>query len=893
MKINLKKPFTIPVKSCLLTLAFCVVITMVANAQLFTRTTFNAAYAPITTGSGATVSTAIGDNGNQAGINLGFTFNYAGINYTTFGLNTNGLLWFDAATPSVTDGSSNDRLHRTLGSNQSIAVWWNDLSDDASSDILYQLQGSAGNRKFTVQYTNYPYYSGTTSVRLNCQVIFYEGTNVIEFRYGSLNVTGATGTTLGATIGIEYGAGGTNNYIDAVTGSKTLGNRLLSPLVSWPAYNFRFTPGAPTPIAGGTYNVGVGQTYNSLTQAVADLNHRGISGPVTLNLTDAQYDTSAANGRNIFPILVGEITGLSAVNTLTISKIGAPATIAYRGSPVAQSAIANANSPSAIQGSQEPILGVCASYTTISNINLVSHGPLPHLVDVGLLVFGDNLGTQNSLFDKITVDLDRGNATSIGIVTLNTSVSAALNGTNSFNTYRDITIRDCYAGIYLGGVGTATQPHDVGNQIISSSCTTFNSIGDPAVPNDMGGLNSGNAVYGVWMQAQQNFILRNTIIRNLNVIYYATSIDGIVVASAKGNCEISNNVVRTITRNVTFSDAPNLSGMRISHYATATNVKIFNNSISEILSTYTGASTAAYLAKGISFEPGGSLTTTYELWNNSISIDGSTYPNGSTTCMEILQGTLDTYIIKNNVFANFTAAQTGVASHYCITTNQTNRIGSTATSSNYNDLYIANDQGVSGHVGLGSTTKYSTLNAWQNGMSFHAGMDANSNSANPFFVNNNSDLHGTAASVAINGTGTTPPGFAGIDFDCEPRNTPHDKGFDDFTINVIKLNLGFFVEGYYLSSGLMNSVLANNGEDVHPDIADTITVELRSTTTPFSLIQSNRVLLKTDGRAIVYFPLAINGGSYYISVKSRNGLETWSKNPVLFSAITNFDFRTP
>ncbi len=764
----------------LLALLACGLMSINVNAQLYTRSTFNAAYVPISVATGATVSTAIGNEGNQAAIPLGFTFNYAGINYTSFGLNTNGLCWFDATTPSGYDANSNDRLHRTLGSNQSIAVWWNDMSDDASSDILYQLQGSPGSQTFTVQYTNYPFYVNTPSVRLNCQVIFYEGTNVIEFRYGSLNVTGATGTTLGATIGIEYGAGGPNNYIDAVTGSKTLGNRLLSPLVSWPKYNFRFTPGAPSPIAGGTYNVGVGQTYNSLTQAVADLNHRGISGPVALNLTDAQYDTSAANGSNIFPILVGEIVGLSAVNTLTISKIGTPATIAYRGSPVSQSAIANANSSAALQGSQEPILGVCASYTTISNINLVSHGPLPHLADVGLLVFGDNLGTQHSVFENISINLDRTNSASIAIYTYNTSVSSGFDGTNSYNTYRDITIRDCYAGIYLAGVGTATQPHDAGNQITSSSCTTFNSIGDPAVPNDIGGGTS--PTYGVWMQAQQNFVLKNTIVRNVSINYYASSIDGIVVSSAKGNCEISNNVVRTITRNVTFSDAPNLSGMRISHYATATNVKIFNNSISEILSTYTGVSSTGLLAKGITFDPGGSLTTTYELWNNSISIDGSTYPNGSTTCMEIQQGTFDTYILKNNVLANFTGAQTGVAGHYCITTTQTNRIGSTGTSSDYNDLFIANDQGTSGHVGRGAANNYSTLAAWQSGMSFHAGIDANSVSANPNFVNNNSDLHATVSSTSLDGTGTTPPAYITTDFDCQTRTAPHDIGFDDFGV---------------------------------------------------------------------------------------------------------------
>ncbi|MEP7263319.1 MAG: T9SS type A sorting domain-containing protein [Bacteroidota bacterium] len=759
-------------------------LTINAEAQLFVRTTFNSTYTAITTAGGATVSTATGNDANQSGIPLGFTFNYAGVNYTEIGLNTNGLLWFDSIAPGYYDGNSNDRLHRAIGTNQSIAVWWNHLSDDTLSDVLYQLQGTPGSRTFTVQYTNFPYYIGETDIRLNDQVIFYEGTNVIEFRYGTLNVTAGAVITLGATIGIEYGAGGANNYIDAVTGSKTLGNGLLSPLVSWPKYNFRFTPGTPTPIAGGIYNVGIGQTYPSLTQAVADLNHRGISGPVTLNLTDAQYDTSVANGSNIFPILVGPISGISAVNTLTISKTGAPATLAYRGSPVVQSTIANLNSFSALQSNEEPILGVCASYTTISNINLISHGTLPHLVEVGLLVFGDSLGTQHSVFDKITVDLDRSNVYSIGINTVNTSYDAALAGTNSYNIYRDITVRDCNGGVYLGGVGTATQPHDVGNQIISSSCGMYNSIGDPSVPNDIGG--GTFASYGIWLQAQENFTLKNTIIRNVSTTNYLNSVDGLIVASGKGICEISNNIIQTISRNnVVANSLSILTGMRISHYATATTIRIFNNRISDLLTSYTGASFTGLLAKGISFEAGGSLTTTYELWNNSISIDGSSYPNASTTCLEIQQGTLDTYIMKNNVFANFTSAQTAPAGHYCITTTQANQIGSITTSSDYNDLYIANDQGTSGHVGRGATTNYSTLGNWQTGISFHTGIDANSISVNPLFVNNNNDLNLTASSPLI-GLGTTPPAYIlTSDIFCQPLTAPYPMGFDGrFTTGI-------------------------------------------------------------------------------------------------------------
>ena len=118
------------------------------NAQTrFTRSTFNSAYSPISIGTGATSSTATGDNVNQTGIPIGFDFGYADSTFTTVGLSTNGVIWFDAIAPSATAGNVN--LVTTSSPNQCLAPWFNNLIDDASSDILYQTQGATGSRTFT------------------------------------------------------------------------------------------------------------------------------------------------------------------------------------------------------------------------------------------------------------------------------------------------------------------------------------------------------------------------------------------------------------------------------------------------------------------------------------------------------------------------------------------------------------------------------------------------------------------------------------------------------------------------------------------------------------------------------------------------------------------------
>lgn len=750
-------------------LFYGLIITVTAQPR-FTRSTFNAAYVPITLAGGATAATATGDNANQTGIPIGFSFGYADSTFSVAGLSTNGLLWFDAIAPATTAGNAN--LVTTSTPNQALTPWCANLIDDASSEILYQTQGSPGSRTFTVQYSNYPTFTGTpgSNVRMNCQVILYETTNVIEYCYGSLNITGGQTTSGGAMIGMEWGAGGNGKFIDAVTGSSTVSHRMLSPFSGWPSYNFRFTPGIPAAIPAGTYNVGAGQTYKSLTLAVADVNHRGISGAVTLNLTDAQYDTTAANGNNIFPIFVATPNG-SATNLLTISKTGAPATLAYRGSTISASGAGwgTGVGTTVIGHASEPLLGVSGSYTTISNLNLITHGA-PQTVEIGLAVFElfGNQGAQHNLFDKISVDLDRSHGGVIGIYSFSTTAPGGIPGTNSYNTWQDINIKDCNAGFQLGGVNTATGPADVGNQIITSSCSTYNYIGDPNVPDDI--INGG--AYGILAHGQNNFTIRNCIIQHITGTTTTGDVNGIVVTNSLGTNEISNNIIHSLRRsNAGLNSAHFVAGIHLSWDNQTMIFKIFNNSISNLLTAYTGAATAQYAVKGISFYDSGPGTVGGEIYNNSISLDGSTFPNASSICFETLHSA-KTFQIRNNVFANFTSAQTGIATHGCFYTSAVSQYGNASSLSDNNVFYLADT--TNGMIGRGVSTNYRTLADWQAGMSLNPGTDANSQVTDPGFVNNASDLHSFQS--ALDGTGTTPPVYITTDLDCKVRTAPHDIG---------------------------------------------------------------------------------------------------------------------
>ncbi len=103
------------------------------------------------------------------------------------------------------------------------------------------------------------------------------------------------------------------------------------------------------------------------------------------------------------------------------------------------------------------------------------------------------------------------------------------------------------------------------------------------------------------------------------------------------------------------------------------------------------------------------------------------------------------------------------------------------------------------------------------------------------------------------------------------------------------LNIKLYIEGYYLGAGLMTPALQNQGvAGATPTLTDTITVELRNSTPPYAVANSIKTLLNTNGTATCLFSTT---GTYYLVVKHRNGLETWSANPITVTgAPSTYDF---
>ena len=103
------------------------------------------------------------------------------------------------------------------------------------------------------------------------------------------------------------------------------------------------------------------------------------------------------------------------------------------------------------------------------------------------------------------------------------------------------------------------------------------------------------------------------------------------------------------------------------------------------------------------------------------------------------------------------------------------------------------------------------------------------------------------------------------------------------------VNLKLFIEGYYNGSGTMKPV-KNNQDFVSPttDVAD-IVVELYDAST-LTLVTSTTALLLTDGTAVCTFATAPSG-SFYLTVRGSNFIQTWSAAPVsVGSTPLTYDF---
>jgi hypothetical protein len=93
------------------------------------------------------------------------------------------------------------------------------------------------------------------------------------------------------------------------------------------------------------------------------------------------------------------------------------------------------------------------------------------------------------------------------------------------------------------------------------------------------------------------------------------------------------------------------------------------------------------------------------------------------------------------------------------------------------------------------------------------------------------------------------------------------------------VTLKLYIEGYYIGGGAMTTVADNQaGNPPTTTNVEIVTVELHDATT-YALVDTATGILQTDGTVNVSFTSAPSG-SFYVAVKARNAVQTWSAAPL-------------
>lgn len=446
-------------------------------------------------------------------------------------------------------------------------------------------------------------------------------------------------------------------------------------------------------------------------------------------------------------------------------------------------------------------------------------------------------------------------------------------------------------------------------------------------------LTTTSTNYGIYMYhyyASNAYIYNNTV-RNIYKIDGSTgSYYGIYLSNAayNGTCNYYNNSVyniiygvttaplygqylaaSSVNKNVYGNTVYNLrattSGSVYGIYqSSGTNVKIYKNRIYG-LRTATGYGYGMYVASG----------TTNTIYNNYISeiyADSSTYApgvygmyiSGGTTnsvyyntiylnavstgatfgSSVIYASTTPTVDLRNNVFVNMSTP--GTTGGLVVAYQRSNNTLTTYADSSNNNCFYAGTPSANRLIYYDGTNSDSTIADYKTRV---APRDANSFTENPPFINvttNPYNLHLQTTVPTRCESGAKPitgPVAIPDDYDGDSRNaTTPDVGADEGNFTPypvgLPLNLKVYLEGFW------------NGTT---QVADTVRIYLAASSSPYAFVDSQKVVLSTSGTTSPTFTGA-SSGNYYIVVKHRNHLETWSRLPQTFTAGTPvaYDFTT-
>ncbi|MDA3886066.1 MAG: C25 family cysteine peptidase [Candidatus Delongbacteria bacterium] len=143
----------------------------------------------------------LGDDGEASGLNLGFTFNYYGIDYTTIDVGANGAATF---TPGGAIDWQNPTIPSADAPDAILAAFWDDLNPTSGGEIYYY--SDVANNRFIIEWDGV-YEYGTGGLPMTFEIILYESGKIV-YQYKDMS-----GVLDECTIGIEDHNGTDGNLV--------------------------------------------------------------------------------------------------------------------------------------------------------------------------------------------------------------------------------------------------------------------------------------------------------------------------------------------------------------------------------------------------------------------------------------------------------------------------------------------------------------------------------------------------------------------------------------------------------------------------------------------------------------------------------------------------------
>ncbi|MEI6682636.1 MAG: T9SS type A sorting domain-containing protein [Bacteroidota bacterium] len=719
-------------------------------------------------------------------------------------------------------------------------------------DLLH-VKASAGPN---ITYTPFGNTSQTTARTLTASLVAPAGVPTsgaglprLYWKINSGTWTSATGAFVsGSTYTFSFGAGvATGNVVSYYIVAQDMNatpNVTCAPSAGAAGLTAN-PPAASTPPASpstytiigalcGNYNVGVGQSYTTITAALADLAVKEVTCPVTFSLTDNSYSET-------LPLLVYPFAGASATNTVTI-KPAAGKTPVISGSSTTGVIVFYGCSYVILDGSNS---GGSDKSMTWENTNTAAS-----TYSVGIFNDGTN-GASNCTVKNCLIRASSQVANTTYALILNYSGGGYNNIVINNNTIYSANYGMQFAGV-AGNPATNGQITNnifgstVDAQAIQLTGMVLTYCDNTLIQgNEIMGAALGNANYtqsGIYLSTA----CTNTKIKQNKIHdWYYTGTGGrgnygiyFGTGDATTPTEISNNLIYNIKADGNSTggggNARDVWGM---YFTSGGNVKLYHNNIN-LTGSVTSATTANYSAC-ICIQSGCSL---FDLQNNILK--NSLQPVSGTPA--------------SKTFAVFNA---GTAAMW--------------TTINYNDYYV---NGIGPNIGYQSSAR-ATLAAWQTATT----QDANSLNIDPAFISA-TDLHPTATGLMK--TGTFLPAVP-VDYTGAGRTTPPDIGAFQFSANPVVTTTA--ATAVTLTSATLNGSINPNNASVTTGFEYGLTTAYGTAVTGAPVSVSGSVAMPVSSVIVGLLPCTL----YHFRATGVSGALTVNGGDLTFTTLNASPVATP